>query len=405
MAVEFLTDEQAPGRRPEQRPTASLRPRRVRPDQRRRPGHSHDGPLGRSLLSALAEAARICGWLHFDIGRHAAQSFYITSLRASASAGVPEAGANTLQFMAIQTYSQGNPQDAVNLVRTSQEQVSGRTTPRVRALLHARAGRALSKTGDAKGCAREFDRARDAYATGPHDDDPPWAYSVTEGEIEMLAGSSALDLRDPREALDGREPLGLGSAIGMMMTRARHGRPGRRRKRPRRLRHHPRRSRTRTRRSRPGRGLRCGQRPFGRRPRCARVRHEAALDRREADRGHQRACAGCGCPYGLRPAALARKGGPATAAADPASQTMLVAASVRERRAAPAGYHQAKAELAAGTTIRREQGYSVRVTAPLSVHTGMVGHSETLLTQSLAARKAHLVYSRRVLSRQVSPTF
>ncbi|MGI5353607.1 transcriptional regulator [Streptomyces sp. CA-250714] len=161
-----------------------------------------DSRVSRRLFSNLAEAARVCGFLHFDAGQHAqAQRFYITSLRASASAGDPEVGANTLNFMAIQTYTKGNPQDAVNLVRTAQDRVTGSTTPRVRALLHARAGRALSKTGDRKGCAREFDAARDAFAKGTHDDDPPWAYSVTEGEIEMLAGSSALDLGDPRRAL------------------------------------------------------------------------------------------------------------------------------------------------------------------------------------------------------------
>ncbi|MEY9839344.1 transcriptional regulator [Streptacidiphilus sp. EB103A] len=161
-----------------------------------------DSTISRRVFTALAEASRMCGWLHFDADQHAqAQRFYITSLRASASAGDAEVGANTLNFMAIQTYSKGNPQDAVNLVRTAQSRVAGMTTPRVRALLHARAGRALSKTGDLKGCAREFNAARDAFSRGTHDDDPPWAYSITEGEIEMLAGSSALDLGDPRRAL------------------------------------------------------------------------------------------------------------------------------------------------------------------------------------------------------------
>ncbi|WP_101831425.1 transcriptional regulator [Frankia canadensis] len=163
---------------------------------------TYDSAVSRRLFSALAEASRICGWLHFDADQHAqAQRFYITSLRASASVGDTEVGANTMNFMAIQTYSIGNPQDAVNLVRTAQDRVTGSTTPRVRALLHARAGRALSKTGDLKGCAHEFNAARDAYAQGVRDDDPPWAYSITEGEIEMLAGSSALDLGDPRRAL------------------------------------------------------------------------------------------------------------------------------------------------------------------------------------------------------------
>ncbi|TQE33079.1 transcriptional regulator [Streptomyces ipomoeae] len=161
------------------------------------------GPLEHRLLSLLAESARMCGWLQFDAGHHArAQRFYITALRASASAGDHQVGANTLAFMAIQVYSKGNPQDAVDLVRTAQDATTHRTTPRVRSMLHARAARALSKTGDRTACWRELDAARSEYARGPHDDDPPWSYWLNAGEIEMLAGSAALDLNDPHRALD-----------------------------------------------------------------------------------------------------------------------------------------------------------------------------------------------------------
>lgn len=160
------------------------------------------GPREHRLLSLLAESARMCGWLQFDSGRHArAQRFYVTSLRASASAGDHQVGANTLAFMAIQVYSEGNPHHAVALVRTAQDATVRRSTPRVRSMLHARAARALSKTGDRTGCWRELDAARTEYARGPHDDDPSWSYWLNLGEIEMLAGSSALDLDDPRRAL------------------------------------------------------------------------------------------------------------------------------------------------------------------------------------------------------------
>ncbi|MFJ7271987.1 recombinase family protein [Streptomyces sp. NPDC099050] len=51
-----------------------------------------------------------------------------------------------------------------------------------------------------------------------------------------------------------------------------------------------------------------------------------------------------------------------------------------------------------GQTIRRGQGYSVRVTAPLSVHRVMIEESSTSLMQSPAGRKAHRVHSDRVRS-------
>ncbi|WP_346342898.1 recombinase family protein [Streptomyces sp. SID5614] len=52
--------------------------------------------------------------------------------------------------------------------------------------------------------------------------------------------------------------------------------------------------------------------------------------------------------------------------------------------------------LAAGQRIRRGQGYSVRVTAPVSVHTAMVERTATALLQSPAGRKAHRIHSDRV---------
>jgi DNA invertase Pin-like site-specific DNA recombinase len=62
--------------------------------------------------------------------------------------------------------------------------------------------------------------------------------------------------------------------------------------------------------------------------------------------------------------------------------------------------HQA---LDAGQTIRRGQGHSLRVTAPLSVHTAMIEHSASALMQSAAGRKAHRIHSERVTSLQITP--
>lgn len=59
--------------------------------------------------------------------------------------------------------------------------------------------------------------------------------------------------------------------------------------------------------------------------------------------------------------------------------------------------------LADGRTIRRGQGYSVRVSAPASVHVVMIEHSATALMQSAAGRKAHRIHSDRVTSVRVTP--
>ncbi|MFI5526863.1 recombinase family protein [Streptomyces platensis] len=54
--------------------------------------------------------------------------------------------------------------------------------------------------------------------------------------------------------------------------------------------------------------------------------------------------------------------------------------------------------LTAGQTIRRGQGYSVRVTTPVSVHIAMIDQSATALMQTPAGRKAHRIHEKRVTS-------
>ncbi|MCZ4125432.1 transcriptional regulator [Streptomyces sp. H39-S7] len=158
--------------------------------------------VGQRLQSAAAENARLCGWLAFDSGDHAAgQRYYLTALRAAREADDRATGANTLAFMAIQTYSIGNPADAITLVDTAQTALGRNATPRVQAMLHARIARAYAKAGRPRECAHAMTAAYDAYAKGPHDDDPAWCYWLTTGELENLAGSSALDLGDWARAL------------------------------------------------------------------------------------------------------------------------------------------------------------------------------------------------------------
>ncbi|MEV0196300.1 hypothetical protein [Nonomuraea sp. NPDC050691] len=140
--------------------------------------------------------------MHFDDGFHAqAERFFDAALRASATAGDPLTGAYVLSFRAIQHYTAGDPRDAVALVEAAKVQAKSKATPRFRAMLAARAARSYSKDGDRRACARALNEARDLLAAGPHDEDPPYLYWVDLGEVEMIAGSSALQLGDPWEAI------------------------------------------------------------------------------------------------------------------------------------------------------------------------------------------------------------
>ncbi|MGH3925506.1 MAG: hypothetical protein ACRDTT_22060 [Pseudonocardiaceae bacterium] len=100
---------------------------------------THNADTERRLYGLAAQASRLCGWLCYDSGLHAAaQRYYLTALRASATAGDALTGANTLAFQAIQTYTVGNPRDAVHLMHTARATIQGRSTPKTLAILHAR---------------------------------------------------------------------------------------------------------------------------------------------------------------------------------------------------------------------------------------------------------------------------
>jgi tetratricopeptide (TPR) repeat protein len=164
---------------------------------------SHDGPTVARLYAMASEAARQIAWAAFDQGRPGvAQRFFDGALRASAEAGDPISGAYGLSFAAIQCYSTpGQAGRAVSLLETARERVRRKATPRMQAMLAARAARALSKTGAKAECAHQLHRARAALDRGTHDDDPRALYWVDYGEIEMIAGSAALHLGDPAEAV------------------------------------------------------------------------------------------------------------------------------------------------------------------------------------------------------------
>lgn len=158
--------------------------------------------IGRRLYAAAAEASRIVAWTRFDSGQHgAAHRFFNAALRASATAADPVTGAYAMSFQAVQCYSTGQADTAVALLQCARDAVKGRATPLMTAMLAARTARSYSKLGDRKAYASALHQARAALDRGRHDDDPPTLYWVTEGEVEMIAGSCALELGDPREAI------------------------------------------------------------------------------------------------------------------------------------------------------------------------------------------------------------
>ena len=74
--------------------------------------------VGRSLLRATAELARLVGWMTHDVGRHAlAQRYLIQALQLAEAAGDRALMSETLAAMSQQATYMNEQRDAVDLAR------------------------------------------------------------------------------------------------------------------------------------------------------------------------------------------------------------------------------------------------------------------------------------------------
>lgn len=153
----------------------------------------------RRVFGMIAEAARLCGWLHLDADLHAAaQAYYVTALRCSASAADRLAGANVLAGMSFQATLTGHTREALALLDTAEQQVGRSASPKLIALLASRRARAHARDGDARSCGRALNQAEAALeAASDGYPEPAWIYFFDEPELAAQAGACWVDLRRP----------------------------------------------------------------------------------------------------------------------------------------------------------------------------------------------------------------
>jgi hypothetical protein len=162
----------------------------------------YDTAAGQRLFSLVTEAARLCGWLHFDAAHHAAaQSYYVAALRSSASANDSLTGAHVLACMSFQSTLTGHHQEAIALIDAAEDRTRHASTPRLRALLASRKARAYAKAGDAASCGHALnDAERRLDATTSGTSEPDWIYFFDEAELAAQAAACWVDLRQPAKA-------------------------------------------------------------------------------------------------------------------------------------------------------------------------------------------------------------
>ncbi|MER7701570.1 XRE family transcriptional regulator [Kitasatospora sp. NPDC097605] len=164
---------------------------------------NYDEKTGRGLAGIAADTATQLGWFHFDAGHHElAQRALLAALRAAHASGDPRYGAGALSYLAIQSYSVGNPRDAVTAMQAAREKIRTLRASHLEAMLLTRQARGHAKLGEQQACRRALGRAAELADYGPAEQDPGWLYWMNRGEILGQTASCYLQLGEHKAAAD-----------------------------------------------------------------------------------------------------------------------------------------------------------------------------------------------------------
>ncbi|GAA4802982.1 helix-turn-helix transcriptional regulator [Streptomyces ziwulingensis] len=156
---------------------------------------------GSRLASVAADTAAQTGWYTFDGGDHdAAQHLFLGALRAAHAAGDASLRAGALGFLAIHSYSVGDPRDAIAAARTARQHISMLDAPALNAMLLTRQARGHARLRESRHALAALNEAEEHCARGRGEDDPHWLYWINPGEILGQTGSCYLDLGQPAQA-------------------------------------------------------------------------------------------------------------------------------------------------------------------------------------------------------------
>jgi hypothetical protein len=162
---------------------------------------SHTLAHGQRLHAAAADLARIRAWAAFDVHGRCDDRLFTTALQCAHAADDRPLGSHILTFWAAAAYNCDRPADAEAMASTALATVTGKTAPRVQALVHARRARARSHLGH-DGCWADLDRAEAllALADGQADGEPEWAYWFDLSELQGARASTQLAMGRPADA-------------------------------------------------------------------------------------------------------------------------------------------------------------------------------------------------------------
>ncbi|MCF6524622.1 tetratricopeptide repeat protein [Streptomyces sp. JJ36] len=146
-----------------------------------------DRPVSERLHSGAGELALSVGWLAHDSGRFAdARSHYAEALATARVAGDTRLEAHAFCNTAFLARDASRPREAVRAAQAGRQAARRLGSPRLLALLALREAGGWAGLGDRSACETALSQARDLFARGPTENDPPWMSFFGEAELEGL---------------------------------------------------------------------------------------------------------------------------------------------------------------------------------------------------------------------------
>jgi len=166
---------------------------------------SYSAKTGQALLSAVAQACWLAGFLAWDVGRHSlAQRYYIQGLNLAMAAGGRLYAGYLLSQMGRMTSNIGrgastehdrlrNARQTVALARAGLSVTQGQATPLLVTQLHVAEGRGLALLGDVNGTRRAMREAEPTTSVPtPARSHPGWASTPTRHSPLTLAAACGI---------------------------------------------------------------------------------------------------------------------------------------------------------------------------------------------------------------------
>lgn len=158
--------------------------------------------VGRSLLRAAAELARVVGWMTHDTGRHGlAQRYLIQALQLAEAAGDRALMSEMLAAMSQQATFMGDAREAVDLARGASTLAEREGLSALVAEASVMEAHGHARSGNAQSCAVALSAAEVALDQADRSSDPHWIGYFDEAYMAAKFGHCLRELGDQKHAI------------------------------------------------------------------------------------------------------------------------------------------------------------------------------------------------------------